>query len=150
MRVFRRYPFRNCRFAGYPHWGVWWFFSVSSEECPPNRPMQIPLKFEHIHQAVSISILLDAVKPTQLKKHLNQLIKQCTTYTLRSVSFRTDFFKQQNYSDLSANTLSTINQHPFTHWVSFVYLWQCTSYKMSCKVSFLYTSRMAEMNGDLS
>jgi hypothetical protein len=32
--------------------------------------------------------------------------------------------------------LSTINQHPFIHRVSFVYLRQCTSYNLSCKVSF--------------
>ena len=40
----------------------------------------------------------------------------------------------------------TTNQHPFTHRVSFVYLRQCKSYNLSCKVTFLYTSWMAEMN----
>jgi hypothetical protein len=39
-----------------------------------------------------------------------------------------------------------MNQHSFTHWVSFVYLWQSTSCNLSCKVSFLYTSWVAEMN----
>jgi len=33
--------------------------------------------------------------------------------------------------DLSAITLSTINQHPFTHRVSYVYLRQCASYNLS-------------------
>jgi hypothetical protein len=42
--------------------------------------------------------------------------------------------------------LSTINQHTFTHRVSFVYLWHCTSCNLSCKVSLLYTSLMADMN----
>jgi hypothetical protein len=32
------------------------------------------------------------------------------------------------------NHLSTINQHPFTHRVSRVYLRQCTSYNLFCKV----------------
>jgi len=35
-----------------------------------------------------------------------------------------------------ANPLSIINQHPFTHRFSFAYLWQHTSYNLSCKVSF--------------
>jgi hypothetical protein len=45
--------------------------------------------------------------------------------------------------------LSTINQHQFTHRVSFVYLQLCTNYNLSRKVSFLYTSWMAEMNREL-
>jgi hypothetical protein len=44
---------------------------------------------------------------------------------------------------------SIINQHPFTRQVSFVYFRQCASYNLSCKVSFLYTSWMAEMNREL-
>jgi len=32
--------------------------------------------------------------------------------------------------------------------ISFVYLRQCMSYNLSCKVSFLYTAWMAEMNSE--
>jgi hypothetical protein len=66
-------------------------------------------------------------------------------YTVRSIGFRTNFFKQQSYSDLLANKLSTINQHQFIHRVPLVYLWQCTSYSLFCKVCFFYTSSMAEI-----
>jgi len=38
---------------------------------------------------------------------------------------------------ISANPLSTINQHPFTHRILSVYLRQCTSYTLFCKASFL-------------
>jgi hypothetical protein len=41
--------------------------------------------------------------------------------------------------DLSANPL-TINQHPITYRVSFVYLQQCTSYNLFFKVCSLYES----------
>jgi hypothetical protein len=37
-------------------------------------------------------------------------------------------------------------EYPFTHQILFVYLRQCTSYNLSCKVSFLCTSWMAEIN----
>ena len=70
-------------------------------------------------------------------------------YTVRSISFRTHFFFLNNRTRAiywPTHKLSTINQHPFTHRDSFVYLRQCTSYNLSCKVSFLYTSWMAEMN----
>jgi hypothetical protein len=70
-----------CRLTGYPYWGgVSWFSSVSPEECPSNRPKLIPFKFKNIRQAVYIPISLDAVKPTQLKQHLNERVKQCTMY----------------------------------------------------------------------
>jgi hypothetical protein len=48
------------------------------------------------------------------------------------------------------NKLSTINQHPFTHGVSFVYLLQFKSYNLSCKVSFLHTSWLADINREFS
>ena len=66
-------------------------------------------------------------------------------------SFSTDFFLNNRTRAIYRPThqLSTINQHPFTHRVSFVYLRQCTAYNLSCKVNFLYTSWMAEMNRGL-
>jgi len=63
-------------------------------------------------------------------------------YTVRSTNFRTDIFLNNRTRAIywPTHLLSNINQHPLTHRVSFVYLQQCSSYNLSCKVSFIYTS----------
>jgi hypothetical protein len=72
------------------------------------------------------------------------------TYTVRSILFRSDFLNGRTRTIYRpTNQLSTINQHPFTHRVSFVYLWEFKSYNLCCKVSFLYTSWVAAMNREL-
>jgi hypothetical protein len=43
-------------------------------------------------------------------------------YTMRSISFRTDFFKYQKKSDLSANPLTKYYQPTSVHTLSFVCL----------------------------
>ena len=74
--------FETLSLTGYPYWGGggWWFSSISLAECSSNIPKLIPCKFKHIRQAVHIPISLEDVKPTQLKQHLNERIKQCTMY----------------------------------------------------------------------
>jgi hypothetical protein len=71
-------------------------------------------------------------------------------YTVRSILFRSNFLNGRSRKIYRpTHQLSTINQHPFTHGVSFVCLWEFKSYNLCCKVSFLYTSWVAEMNREL-
>jgi hypothetical protein len=64
---------------------------------------------------------------------------------VRSISFRTVFFLITEI-ERSISQPTKYYQPTSVHTPSFVYLWQCTSYNLSCKVSFLYTSWMVEMN----
>jgi hypothetical protein len=60
-------------------------------------------------------------------------------------SFRTDFLNNTTRSIYRTNPLTKYYQPTSVHTrVTFVYLWQCTGYNLFCKVSLLYTSRMAE------
>jgi hypothetical protein len=70
-------------------------------------------------------------------------------YTFRSVCFKTDFLKLQNWRFLSGNPLTKYYRTISAHTPRFIYHPQCTRNNLSCKISFLYTSLMVEMNRQL-
>jgi len=63
------------------------------------------------------------------------LIRYAVLYTVRSISFRTNFFLNiiTRATYRPTHLPSDINQHPFTRRVSFVYRQQCASYNCLVK-----------------